>query len=92
MNSLKTEKKFLKEPHSKAEHRRNLERKMVEAQIELSKRGQIIACCIACACVIGSFTVIFSGHSLSELGALVFFIDGFVSVFVYGKNHKSSRS
>ncbi len=84
-------KRFLEEPHAEAEHRRSLETKMVDAQIELGKRGQIIACCIASACVIGSFTAIFSGHNLWGLGALLLSVGAFVSVFIYGKNSKPNR-
>ncbi|MCI0381570.1 MAG: DUF2335 domain-containing protein [Chlamydiae bacterium] len=84
-------KRFLEEPHLEAEHRRNLEKKMVEAKIELGKRGQIIACILASACVIGSFAAIFSGHNIWGLGALLLSIGGLISVFIYSKNHKPSR-
>jgi uncharacterized membrane protein len=85
-------KRFLEEPHFEAEHRRNLERKMIEAQIELAKKGQLIASMLAGACVVGSFAAIFFGHNLWGLGALLLSIGGFVGVFIYGKNHKSGRS
>lgn len=82
-------KRFLEEPHLEAEHRRSLERKMVEAQIQLGKRGQMIACGLASACVIGSFTAIFSGHSILGLSTLFVSIAAFIGVFIYGKSHKS---
>src|ERR1041385_2142023 len=57
-------KRFLEEPRLEAEQRRALENKMVDAQINLGNRGQVMACILASTCVVGSFAAIFSGHSL----------------------------
>jgi len=86
------QKRFLEEPRLEAEHRRALENKMVEAQIKLGNRGQLMACVLASTCIIGSFAAIFSGHSLEGIGVLFFSIGAFVGVFIYGKNRKSSQT
>ncbi|MCX6989543.1 MAG: DUF2335 domain-containing protein [Chlamydiae bacterium] len=82
-------KKFLEAPYQESEHRRTLEVKMVDAQIKLGYRGQVIAGLIAGACVIGSFAAIYFGHSIEGLGTLLFSIGAFVGVFIYGKNKKT---
>jgi len=85
-------KRFLEEPRLEAEHRRALERKMVETQIKMAGRGQLMAFSLAIVCVIGSFAAIFSGHSLLGLGALFLSIGAFIGVFIYGKNQKSAQT
>ncbi|MBX3718663.1 MAG: DUF2335 domain-containing protein [Parachlamydiales bacterium] len=82
-------KKFLEEPQIESEHRRAIEKMIAQEQVKLANRGQIMACTIAAVCVIGSFTAIFSGHDIWGLGALLLSIGAFVSVFIYGKSHKS---
>lgn len=76
---------FLEEPHIEAEHRRSLEKKMVEEQIRLSKRGQFIACCFGIFVLLGAFASIFLGYSLEGLATVVAAIGAFVSIFLYTK-------
>lgn len=78
-------KRFLDEPHFEAEHRRALEKFMVNEQVKLSKRGQCMAFFLALVCIIASFTSIFLGYDIAGLGALFIAIASFVGVFIYGK-------
>lgn len=85
-------KQFLEEPHQEAEHRRNIETKIVDAQIKLANKGQNRGFILASVCVAASFLAIYLGYPLGGLGALFLSIGAFISVFMYGKSHKSNRS
>ncbi len=80
--------KFLEEPHREAEHRRSLEKMMVQKQVELASRGQIMAFVLASLCVILAFIAIFFGYSLAGLGVLVTSIASFVYAFCYEKKRQ----
>jgi uncharacterized membrane protein len=84
-------KQFLEEPHREAEHRRRLETQLVEAQIKLANKGQILAFILASVTVFASFSLIYFGHNLEGLGTLLLSVGAFVSIFIYGK-HKSGRA
>lgn len=79
-------KRFLEEPHLEAEHRRALEKLMVEEQINLSKRGQWMAFTLAIICILGALTAIFYGYDLAGLGTLFIAVSGLVGVFIYAKH------
>jgi uncharacterized membrane protein len=85
-------KQFLEEPHREAEHRRSLEVKMVDAQIRLASQGQTRAFLLACICLPLSFITIYLGYPLGGLSGLFLSIGILVSVFIYSKTRKSSRS
>ncbi len=74
-------KRFLEEPHIEAEHRRSLEQQLVNEQIKLSKRGQILAFTLASCAILGAFITIFLGYDLAGLGALLMSITALVGVF-----------
>ncbi len=78
-------KKFLEGPHIEAQHRRSLEKRMVEEQVRLSKRGQWMAFSLASLCVFAAFTSIFLGFDLAGVGALFVSVASFVGVFIYAK-------
>jgi uncharacterized membrane protein len=80
-----TAKKFLEEPHLEAEHRRALEKEMVQEQINMSKRGQGMAFFLATFCVIAAFGAIFLGYDIGGLGALIVSITAFSGIFFYAK-------
>ncbi|HSX12289.1 MAG TPA: DUF2335 domain-containing protein [Rhabdochlamydiaceae bacterium] len=82
--------RFLEEPHHEAEHRRKLEKNMVEAQIRLANRGQIMAFLLATICIIASFGTIFLGYSLEGLGALIVAIASFASIFLVSRKKQSN--
>lgn len=77
--------RFLDEPHLEAEHRRALEKFMVNEQINLSKRGQLMAFFLAAICIIGAFAAIFFGYDIAGLGALFISVSPFLGVFIYAK-------
>jgi uncharacterized membrane protein len=82
-------KRFLEEPHLEAEHRRGLEKLMVEEKIRLSKRGQGMAFFLATSCVFAAFASIFFGYDIAGLGALFISIASFVAIFLYAKKHQT---
>lgn len=78
-------KRFLDEPHLEAEHRRSLEKLMVEGKIKAHTRGQWMAFTLAVICVVGALTAMFYGYSFAGLGTLLIAVTGLVGVFIYGK-------
>lgn len=76
---------FLEEPHIEAEHRRSLEKIMVEEQIRLSKRGQLMACTLGSATILGAFVTIFLGHSIGGFSTLLIGIAALMGIFYQAK-------
>ena len=82
-------KRFLEEPHLEAEHRRELEKLLVQEKIRLRRRGQSMAFFLATLSVIAAFAAIFCGYDIAGLGALFISIASFVGVFIYAKKHQA---
>lgn len=83
--------RLLNEPHLEAEHRRSLERLLVNERIHLSKKGQLMAFFLAALCIVAAFTAIFLGYDVAGLGALFISISPFIGVFVYDKIKNKSQ-
>jgi len=58
---------------------------MVDEQIKLGNRGQMMAFSLATLCVVLAFSAIFLGYDIAGLGALLVSIASFVGVFIYTK-------
>jgi uncharacterized membrane protein len=82
-------KRFLDEPHLEAEHRRSLERSVVQERIRLSKRGQVMAFILASFCIIMGFVAIFYEHDLAGLGAVILSIGSLIGIFLYSRRSQS---
>jgi uncharacterized membrane protein len=82
-------KRFLEEPHLEAEHRRSLERMVVQERIRLSKRGQVMAFVLAAVCISMGFVAILYQHDLAGLGSLVLSIGSLIGIFLYARKSQN---
>lgn len=82
-------KRFLEEPRLEAEHRRSLEKRMVEEKIRLATKGQWMAFTLALLSIAAAFTAIFLGYSLAGFATFLVAATGFAGAFIISKKHQS---
>ena len=82
-------KRFLEEPRLEAEHRRSLEKRMVEEKIHLARRGQWMAFILALLSIAAAFTAIFLGYSLAGFGTFLVAATGFAGVFIISRKQQN---
>jgi len=80
--------RIMKSSEEQAEHRRRIERKVVNGQVNQSLVGQIMGFVIALLFLYAGFRLIMDGHEI--YGTIISSIDivGLVSVFVIGRQNK----
>ncbi len=73
------------------EHRRSLEKVVVNKDIGRATRGQIFAFLIAMTIIIGGFFMIWQGKSLEGMTSIIGAIATLAGVFVFGKVNKNKN-
>jgi uncharacterized membrane protein len=91
--------RIIRAAEAESEHRRDLEKQLLEAQISdvrdgrtIEKRGQLFALVVACLAIVGGVVVVVSGHAIAGTvlsgGAIV----SLVGLFIYGRERLRVRS
>ena len=82
--------RILRMTEKQSDHRRELEKRSLEAPIQQGKRGQIMGFCIAILFLIASTVLAFNGYEIvaSVIGGTT--VVGLVTVFVTGKRLRKS--
>ena len=83
--------RILKMAESQAEHRQNLERKVVEGNLRAQAWGQFYAFVLCLSLFAGSIYLLAHGIQIGGLSALVLAVGGFVGTFLYGRSRQEKE-
>lgn len=81
-------KEIVQMAQTQAEHRQELEKLVIKADISLRQKGQYFGFVIAMSVIIGGVILAWSGKSLAGLSSIVIGVAGLVGLFIYSRKEQ----
>ena len=76
---------------NQSQHRQEIEKAVIQSDIDQSKRGLMAGLMIGLACVIGGCFLVYTGHDKAGAAIATGVVVALVSVFIYGTQSRRAE-